>query len=1001
MKFRPVLGTKQTASAVKKIRPRATRIVAGSRNKAPGPGAHDFLVVGIGASAGGLEALEEFFIHTPADSGLAFVVVTHQHPGHVSLLPELLKKRTRMMVVEARDAMPLAPNCIYVATADGYLGVFNGALHVMPFKEFGGVRLPIDYFFRSLADDQKERAVGIVLSGTGTDGSLGLNAIKGATGMVMAEDPESAKYSGMPQSAIATGLVDYVLPPAKMAAQLIAYAKGPYLTPIDVALAADGALPEPMQKILILLRSRTGHDFSVYKPSTVRRRIERRMNVHQLDGPQQYLEFLQDNSHEFDLLFKELLIGVTNFFRDPEAFDFLEKTALPELLKARREPPAVRVWVPGCSTGEEAYSLAIVVKECLERLQLRLTVQIFATDLDPEAIEVARAGRYPDGIAVDVSRERLARFFVKEDGTYRVRKEIRELAVFAPQNLIKDPPFTKLDLISCRNLLIYLKADTQKQLFGLFHYALTSGGLLFLGPSESITEPAEHFEVRNKRWKLFARRNAAVTYYPPLQLGHPPAILPAGGEPHGVPVGERARESQLPALLEKVLLKRFVPACVVINERGDISFIQGRTGDYLEPAAGQPRLNILEMAREGLRAELAAAIRRAITQSEEIVYERVRVRTNGNFTFVTVTVSRLAEPESLRGLLLVTFRPAAVAALPPVKKRAALTRTEASRFQALERELQYTRESLQSTVEELEAANEELKSTNEELQSTNEELQSANEELETSKEEMQSLNEELQTVNAQLQGKVEALSEVSDDMQNLLNGTAVATIFLDADLKIKRFTEESRKLIRLMPSDVGRSIGDLASNLDYNSLMADAREVLQTLVFKEKEVQTKDQSWRLMRILPYRTAENVIDGLVITFADISRTKESEVAAQAARVYAENIVDTVREPLLILDHDLRVVSANQSFYRFFHAKPSQVEQRTFGQLGDGQWRIPALTRQLDGLLTSKTVLKDFVVKHEFPGLGKKTLVLNARRLQQAANLPGLILLAMEDATGTLK
>jgi two-component system, chemotaxis family, CheB/CheR fusion protein len=1003
VKTRRVHVARQTAPAAKKKeQPGATRVAATpGAKKTPAAGGTNFLFVGLGASAGGLEALEEFFLHTPPASGMAFVVMTHQHPGHVSLLPELLKKHTRMSVIAARDGLRVAPNCVYVATAEGYLGVFDGTLHLMPFKDSGGARLPIDYFFRSLAEDQKERAVGIVLSGTGTDGTLGLKAIKGATGMVMAEDPASAKYSGMPQSAIATGLVDYVLPPGQLAAQLIAYAQGPYVAPIEPGPAADGALPEPMQKILIHLRSRTGQDFSVYKPSTIRRRIERRMNVHQLHGPQQYIQFLQENPHEFDLLFKELLIGVTSFFRDPEAFDFLAKTALPELLKARREDSPVRLWVPGCATGEEAYSLAMVLQECLDRLKLRLHVQIFATDLDTEAIEIARGGQYPDGIAGDVSQERLKRFFVKEDATYRVRKEIRELVIFAPQNLLKDPPFTKQDLISCRNLLIYLKADAQKQLFGLFHYALKPEGLLFLGPSENITEPANHFEVRNKKWKLFGRKNSAVTYFPPLQSGHTRLVPVAGGETTGAPAGARARESQLPALLEKVLMKRFVPACVVINERGDIHFIQGRTGDYLEPAAGQPRLNILEMAREGLRAELTAALRRAVAQEEEIIHERVRVRTNGNLILVTITVSRITEPETLRGLLLVTFRPSPGLPAPSKKQRGALTKKEAGRLKDLERDLQFTRESLQSTVEELEAANEELKSTNEELQSTNEELQSANEELETSKEEMQSLNEELQTVNAQLQGKVDDLSEASDDMQNLLNSTAVATIFLDADLKIKRFTEESRKLINLIPTDAGRSIGDLASNLDYTQLVADARDVLRTLVFKEKEIQTKDGSWRMMRISPYRTTENVIDGLVITFVDINATKQAEQVAQAARVYAENIVDTVREPLLILDRELRVVSANQSFYQFFRTEPAQVVHNKFCELGGGQWKIPALREQLDGLLAKRTVVKDFVVEHEFPVIGRKTLVLNARRLQQEVRLPGMILLAMEDATGVKK
>lgn len=985
---------------------RATAHVSKKKSTVPNPPSAarvrgKFFIVALGASAGGLEALEEFFAHTPPDSGMAFVVVTHLHPGHVSLLPELLRKRTRMPVVEAGDARRVEPNHIYVAGAEGYLAIPNGKLQVMPFQDFGGVRLPINYFFRALAEDQKERAVGIVLSGTGTDGTLGLKAIKGAGGMAMAQLPESAKHSGMPVSAIATGLMDYVLPPGRLPAQLIAYANGLHVVPLEPGPGADTALPEPMQKMILLLRSRTGNDFSAYKPSPVHRRIERRMNVHQLKSPEQYVKFLHENPHELDLLFKELLIGVTSFFRDPEAFDSLARTVLPPLLNSKPDDSVMRVWVPGCSTGEEAYSLAIVLQECADQLRKRVAFQIFATDLDPEAIEVARAGRYPEGIAVEVSRERLTRFFLKEDGRYRVCKELRERVIFAPQNLTKDPPFTKLDLISCRNLLIYIKADMQKQLLGLFHYALTPLGVLWLGPSEGIGEPADHFAIRDKRWKIFERCETAATYQPLTRR-------PAAAEPReavgtmAVAFIERPREAPLPVMLERMLLKRFAPACVVINERGDISFIQGRTGDYLEPAPGQARLNVLDMAREGLRVELAAAIRRVILKEKEIVHERVRVRTNGNFTLVMVTITRITEPESLRGLLLVTFQPSPETARPAsAKKSAALSKKETTRLKEVERELQFTRESLQSTVEELEAANEELKSTNEELQSTNEELQSANEELETSKEEMQSLNEELQTVNAELQGKVELLSEAGDDMQNLLNSTDVATIFLDGDLRIKRFTEETRQLINLLPSDTGRAIGDLASNLDYDGLVADAREVLRTLAVKEKEIQTKDGHWRALRITPYRTLDNVIDGLVITFVNVDRVKRAEQAAQAARAYAESIVDTVREPLLILDGELRVVSANHSFYRFFHTAPRLVEHCVFGELGDGQWKIPALRRQLDGLLAKKTVLKDFGVEHEFPLIGRKRLVLNARRLQQVAGLPGLILLAFEDVTATTK
>ena len=476
-----------------------------------------FPIVGLGASAGGLEALEEFFKHTPPDNGMAFVVVTHQHPGHTSLLPELLRKCAAMTVTEAGDNLRVKPNCIYVARPEGYLGMLNGKLQLMDAKESdakesSAVRLPIDYFFRSLAEDQRERAVGVILSGTASDGTLGVKAIKGAGGMTMAQEPESAKYPGMPRSAIATGLVDYVLPAVQLPQRLMVYIKGPYLVPPRVDPVVEAILPDAMLKIILLLRNRTGHDFSSYKPTTIRRRIERRMNLHQVRGPQQYLGVLQENPHELDLLFKELLIGVTSFFRDPDVFKTLGRSALKELLEARPDNALVRVWVPGCATGEEAYSLAILLRESAERLKKHFTFQIFGTDLDSQAVDAARTGIYPDGIAVDVSHERLARFFIKEDGHYRLKKEIREQVVFAPQNVCKDPPFTKLDLLSCRNVLIYLNAALQRRLLSVFHYALKPDGLLFLGPSEGIGEMRDSFAVVDKKAKIFRRTGRAPAF---------------------------------------------------------------------------------------------------------------------------------------------------------------------------------------------------------------------------------------------------------------------------------------------------------------------------------------------------------------------------------------------------------------------------------------------------------------------------------------------------------
>ncbi len=861
-----------------------------------------FPIVGIGASAGGLEALEAFFEHMPPDNGMAFVVVTHQPLHHISLLPELLGRCTTMRVVEAADGIAIEPNCVYIAPSNTYLSMLHATMQHLQPPTGASLQLPIDVLFRALADDQGDRAVGVVLSGTGTDGTLGIKAIKGAAGMTMVQSVQSAKYDGMPRSALATDLVDYVLPPSEMPAQLLVYAQGSYRQ--ARALEPVPAPSDVLRKIFVLLRGHTGHDFSGYKVTPISRRIARRMNVHQLQEPQQYVRFLQEQPHELDLLFKELLIGVTSFFRDPEAFDMLMHEAVPSLLAAKADYEDVRVWVPGCSSGEEAYSLGILLYEGLERTAKRCKVQIFATDLDPQAIETARTGVYPAGIAVDIRPDRLARFFLKENQGYRIAKEIRDMVIFAPHNVLSDPPFTKLDFLSCRNLLIYLDAPLQKRLLPMFHYALRPHGLLFLGNSETISGFDDLFTTVDKRWKLYKQKETAST----------PAVL--GLAPTGVAELQRVdpltsstivREPapSLMALVEKLLMERYAPPSVIIDNRGDIVHIHGRTGVYLEPASGQPRLNILAMAREGLRLPLSIAIRHAAMREDEEVQEEAQVKTNGDSVRVKVVVQQLVAPETVRGLLRVSFEPMSeVAPLPQAPARGRVRAKQQGQVVALERELQQTKDALQKTLEELEGVHEEFKSANEEMQSTNEELQSANEELETSKEELESVNEELQTVNAELQSKVTALSEAHDDMTNLLNSIEVAVIFLDNDLHIKRFTTQTTHVVNLIPTDIGRPLSDIVTNLDYGSLEDDAWEVLRTLVSKEMEVRTKTDIWYLMRIKPYRAVRNVINGVLITFVDVTRLK----LAQDAWAYAESIVQTVRGPLVVLDAELAVMSA---------------------------------------------------------------------------------------------
>ncbi len=963
------------------------------------PEAARFPIVGIGASAGGLEALQEFFGHMPPDTGLGFVVVTHQHPGHVSLLPNLLSKATQMPVVEARDALKVEPNHVYVGPPGGLLAIAGGMLHRLAADSGRTPHLPIDYFFRSLATDQREHAICVVLSGTGTDGTLGMRAIKAESGMAMVQEPPSAKYAGMPASASATGLADYVLAAAAMAGQLIAYAKGPYLKPRARAVEAPPFPKEPLQRTLGLLRAKTGHDFSCYKTTTIQRRIERRMNVHQIKEPEGYIRYLQENPHEIDMLFAELLISVTSFFRDPQAFEALAEKALPELVDTRAKDHTMRVWVPGCASGEEAYSVAIVLHECMEKRNCRFAVQLFGTDLDAHAIEAARAGVYAAGITADVSKERLERYFTREDSVFRIRKEVREMLIFAPQNVIKDPPFTKLDLIVCRNLLIYLDVELQRRLLPVFHYALRPGGLLFLGPSESLGGFGDLFEVVDGRWKVFRRKEASPAVYPPVELPLEPRrarreeAVVAGVAGVAAPV----RQMQTTVQVERLLLARFAPTTVVVDARGGIIYIHGRTGAYLEPTEGQPRNNILEMARRGLSQPLAAALREAAAENREVVREALRVKANGESSQVKLSVSPIDEPESLRGLFVVTIHPVEKPSGPAKPHRGKKAEARRSRVDELEQDLQYVKETLQTTIEELETSNEELKSTNEELQSTNEELQSSNEELETSKEEMQSLNEELSTVNVELQAKVDELSRTTDDMQNLLNSTQVATIFLDSDLRVKRYTEPARGLFNLIQTDLGRPLGHLTSNLQYDRLLEDCRDVLRALVFKETEVRAQDGSWHLMRIIPYRTAESVIDGVVLTFVEISRIRKAELETAAIPGCFESIVRTAREPMLLLDHQLRVAALNQAFCDTLGVTEPETAGKPIYEAAHRLLDIPKLRGVLEKVVGDDAPVVDFELDHQFPGIGQKVFLVTARRLDRGPDGPLMVAVSLVDAT----
>ena len=846
--------------------------------------ASQFPIVGIGASAGGLEALELFLQNVPANSGMAFVIVQHLDPTHKAILAELLQRATPMKVIQVKDRTRVQPDCVYVIPPNKDMPILHGVLHLLEPVAPCGLRLPIDFFFRSLAEDSEERGIGVILSGMGTDGTLGLRAIKGKAGVVFVQDPASAKFDGMPRSAIDAGLADVVAPVEALPGKIIAYLHHtPLIAKPEPGLAEDDQGHSAFDKIVILLRAQTGHDFSLYKKNTVYRRIERRMGIHQIDNIAGYVRFLRENPQELELLFKELLIGVTSFFRDPAAWEALKAQVIPALLKDRPPGQALRVWIPACSTGEEAYSLAIVFKEALEQLKpLRShPLQIFATDLSWEAIEKARAAIFPANIAADMPPERLSRFFVKVERGYQVIKPVRELVIFAPHNVAMDPPFTKLDLVSCRNLLIYLTPELQKKLLPIFHYSLNPAGVLFLGSAETIGEFSHLFASLEGKARLYRRLESSPRAEP---IEFPTSFTPArtGAPPPNPPKPMPNLQSQA----ESLLLQRFSPAAVLVNDKGDILFINGRTGKYLEPAMGKANLNLFAMAREGLRYELSGAFRKALRQKDAVIRKHVKVGTNGGTQAVDLTVQAIAEPESLRGLVMIVFTDAAA---PPETGGPAKTKASPAgraRAAALERDLEQLRQELQTTREEMQTSQEEARSSNEEFQSMNEELQSTNEELTTSKEEMQSMNEELQTLNHELQAKVDILSQLNNDMKNLIENTEIATVFLDPALHVRLFTAGSNRVFKLIPGDVGRPITDIASELAYPELAADAREVLRTLVIHERPIAACDGRWFLVRIMPYRTLENMIDGVVITFADITASKTLEAELRKTQVGME-------------------------------------------------------------------------------------------------------------------
>ena len=984
---------------------RSKRVPDGATPKAPhidGPlepsERTTFPIVGIGASAGGLEAFSQLLRELPTDTGMAFVLIQHLDPKHESQLSDVLSRTTAMPVITVTDRQRVEPDHVYVIPPNADMTI-GGGVFSLTVRATADRHMAIDHFFHSLALELEDSAIGVVLSGTGSDGTHGLRAIKAQGGITFVQDERSAKHPGMPQSARA--FADLVLPPAAIARELARMSGHAYVNHALPSAAAGPGQPDDgadVSAVLRVLRTATGVDFAHYKPATLRRRIARRMLLQKTDDLRTYVRHLRETPNEAQALHDDILIQVTEFFRDPQGFEALKRSVFPSLVKERAADAPIRIWVPGCATGEEAYSIVICLLEYLGEQGRTLPIQMFATDLSASAVTRARGGRFPASIENEVLADRLRRFFVKTDGGYQISKVIRDSCVFAQQDVTRDPPFSKLDLISCSNVLIYLGPTLQERVIPVLHYALKPTGFLKLGPSESVGRFTNLFSPVNKKHKIYARKQV-----PSAHLGFGPTAgervaAPASGQQQEAPWSAAAIETEA----DRLILKRYAPAGVVVNANMEIVQFRGKTGPYLEATPGAASLDLFKMAREGLLSALRQAVHRVVKSGGLVKAEGLRVTTNGVIREVSLEVIPIGPAEGVKGRhhLILFFEKHARGAPPvPARERGSRSKTAGERRAALlAQELAAARQHLQAISEEHEAAMEELRAATEEAQSSNEELQSTNEELETSKEELQATNEELTTVNDELNNRNLELGQLSNDLGNLLTGTHVPIIMVGADLRVRRMTPVTERILNIAPADIGRPIGDLRlSVVEVPELESLLREVIETLTVQEREVEARDGRWYSVRVRPYRTADNKIDGAVISLVDIDAIKRGFEEAKEARDQAQAIIATVREPLVILDTDLRVVTANRSFYEAFRVSPEETEHRSFFDLGTRQWNIPQLRTLLEEVLPRDRVVEDFEVEHDFAAIGRRTMLVNARRVLSATGQPDLILLAIEDVT----
>ena len=952
-----------------------------------------FPIVAIGSSAGGLEPCTQIISNLPPDTGMAFVVIQHLAPDHISMLSEIFARATQMPVLQVEDNTIVEPNHVYVIPPNAKMTIAQGVLKLTPRDQIRGVFMSVDAFLISLAQDRGNKAIAVILSGADSDGARGVEEIKGAGGITFAQCQDTAKVDSMPNTAVATGQVDFILCPADIAKELVKISRHPYIAHPNPTQIIDAEKPEEdaFSTIFNLLKAAVGVDFSNYKQTTLKRRIARRMALYKTEKLSRYVHYLENDPAEATALYHDLLINVTSFFRDPEAFETLKSKVFPVITKDKAPGEPIRVWVAGCSTGEEAYSIAICLQEYFAEQGIKKPVQIYATDISEVMIEKARTGIYKTSQIADVSTQRRQQFFVPVEGDYQICKTVREQCVFARQNLIGDPPFSRLDLITCRNVLIYLGSSLQKKLLPVFHYGLKSTGFLMLGTSETVGDFVDLFSLVEKKNKIYSRKQVVAQLNVDLFASNyaPETINPQ------LRISEESQSDlDLQREADRIVLNQFAPVGVIINGDLDILQFRGKTSTYLEPAPGRASLNLLKMAKPELRLELRTAIQQAKKQETAVTKENVLLKDDNNQQTVKIDVIpfKRATGAEINFLVLFEMMPL-LAQTAPVLLPGQIGDKEVTR---LRKELASTKEHLQSIIEEQQATNQDLRAANEEILSSNEELQSTNEELETAKEEIQAANEELNTINDELYRRNIESTQVSNDLQNLLSSINIPILMLEGDLRIRRFTPLAQRILNLIPGDVGRPFGDINHNLNVPDLEQQIVEVISTLSVKEQEVQDQSGHWYDLRIRPYRTIDNKIDGAVLILVDIDALKRSTAQLVASRNYAETIVETMQEPLVVMDTSLRVLTANRAFYEMFQVAPAETEQRLIYEIGNGHWNIESLRSLLEEALLNNSQTQDFEVEQDFEQIGHKTILLNVRKILQA-NQEEMLLLAINDIT----